>query len=205
MIATCPHCQAVVDAVELKKHYTSEGSEPTFRYTFGHCPRCRAPILTAATDEGSDDYGEERQLFPSLDIHTPENLPRSVESAYVEAQKCFRSGALTAAAIMCRKTVESVCAEHGVRERGLAMSLDKMREKGLIERELYDWATMLRLEGNEAAHAVGANTTPESATDVMDFTAALVEYLFTFRERFKQYKTRSARNSVVNEGLQSRK
>jgi hypothetical protein len=44
--------------------------------------------------------------------------------------------------------------------------------------------------GNEAAHEVGTGISPEDARDVADFTHALLEYVFTFREKFERFKKR---------------
>jgi hypothetical protein len=140
--------------------------------------------------ESFDGYEQLQQLYPPLESRLPGGVPANVASAYAEAQKCFRAGAFTAAAVMCRKTLEGVCAEHGFRERSLATSLLAMKETGAIENRLYEWADALRISGNEAAHGVELSTTAEDASDILDFTSALIEYLFTFRDRFEQFKAR---------------
>jgi len=48
------------------------------------------------------------------------------------------------------------------------------------------------LLGNVAAHGVELGTTAEDAGDILDFTNALIEYVFTFRDRFDQFKARRA-------------
>ena len=91
---------------------------------------------------------------------------------------------------MCRKTLEGVCAEHGFRERNLSGSLRAMKEAGAIESRLFEWADALRISGNEAAHGAELTTTAEDASDIIDFTSALMEYIFTFRDRFEHFKAR---------------
>jgi hypothetical protein len=53
---------------------------------------------------------------------------------------------------MCRKTLEGVCSEHGVKSGTLAAQLKKLKENGVIEGRLFEWADALRTIGNEAAH-----------------------------------------------------
>ena len=192
MIANCPYCKAVVQAVELETHYVHDEYAPTVRYKFGKCPSCDTAILTAADEEEHNRYGQERQLYPTLDVHVPENLPPTVRTAYIEAQTCFRASAYSASAIMCRKTMENVCVAHSVSERNLAKSLQQLRDAGHIDARLFEWAEMLRIAGNEAAHGAEP-VSADDARDMLDFTAALVEYLFTFRDRFDAFKRRRER------------
>jgi chloramphenicol 3-O-phosphotransferase len=73
--------------------------------------------------------------------------------------------------------------------------LKEMRERGIVEQRLYDWADALRDAGNEAAHDVDVTVSAEDARDLLDFTLALGEYLFTFREKFETFKQRRASRS----------
>jgi AbiV family abortive infection protein len=81
---------------------------------------------------------------------------------------------------MCRKTLEAICAEHAIRARNLAGALTEMKERGLIEGRLFEWADTLRIAGNQAAHNVAANVTGEDARDLLEFTEALLEYVSLF-------------------------
>jgi hypothetical protein len=102
----------------------------------------------------------------------------------------MRSKAYTAAAIMCRKTLEGICAAHNAESRNLAQSLKVLRDNETIDRRLFEWAEELRLFGNEAAHDVNVTITASDAQDIVDFTRALIEYVFTFRDRFESFKQR---------------
>lgn len=194
MIVDCPNCRALVEANELKHHYIHDDNAPTVRVTFAHCPKCQAAFLGQSLED-FDDYAKPQQIYPPLEAQLPDGVPAKVAASYVEAHKCYRAGAYTAAAVMCRKTLEGVCAEHGFRERSLAASLLAMKEKGAIESRLFEWADALRISGNEAAHGVELSTTAEDAGDILDFTNALIEYLFTFRDRFDQFKARRTRRA----------
>jgi hypothetical protein len=91
---------------------------------------------------------------------------------------------------MCRKTLEGICAAHGAAGKNLAQSLKKLRDDGTIDQRLFEWAEELRLFGNEAAHDVNVTIAPQDADDIVDFTRALIEYVFTFQERFQAFKQR---------------
>ena len=82
-----------------------------------------------------------------------------------------------------------------MKERGLAAGLKKLKETGVIEPRLFEWAEALRTLGNEAAHGVRATISHQDAKDTLEFTEALTEYVFTYRDRFERFKSRRAKKS----------
>lgn len=58
----------------------------------------------------------------------------------------------------------------------------------VIDDRLLAWADALRITGNEAAHGAEFSVKREDAKDALDFTEAIVDYLFVFQERFKALK-----------------
>jgi len=196
MILECKQCQALVDAHENCRYHwgdPSEGLQEVF--VFSNCPRCGRPFLTAHEDLGDDEHGvpvlsDPDVLHPNPEIRLSPNLPRRIQHSHLEAQACFRAKAFTATAIMCRKTLEGLCAEHGVQAKSLVGALKELRDRGVIENRLFDWADALRIVGNEAAHDVAVTVASEDARDTLEFTNALLEYVFTFRDRFEAFKQR---------------
>ncbi len=93
---------------------------------------------------------------------------------------------------MCRKTLEGIAEENNITARNLATALKEMKDKGIIENRLYEWADVLRISGNEAAHGVTSKISPQDAKDILEFTHALLEYVFTFQEKFEQFKKRQS-------------
>jgi hypothetical protein len=91
---------------------------------------------------------------------------------------------------MCRKVAEGVCVTHGMKKGNLAASLEALAEGGVLEPRMLEWADHLRLYGNDAAHDVEVQIARTEAEDLLDFTRALVEYVFTYRHRFEEFKQR---------------
>jgi hypothetical protein len=189
VLGECTSCQAKVNATILHSYEWHSEDEPSVRYNFGKCPRCAGPFIIGQTDWGRG-YEDEWQIHPLQDRGPSQSLPAPILSAYVEALACYKARAFTAAAIMCRKTVEGLCVAHGVHTSNLAASLKSLRDKGIIEARLFEWADALRLSGNEAAHDVSVTISPEDAKDIVEFTNALLEYVFTFRDRFTAFQKR---------------
>jgi hypothetical protein len=190
MVAECGECGAVVDSEVCGSYVDDQDESGTYgKYTLLKCTNCRSPILVLQTD-ASGDWDSPLRIYPSDKIRTDYAIPNEIVTAYLEARTCFRAKAYTAAAIMCRKTLQGVIEAHDIKTRNLAQGLRELKEKGLIENRLYEWADALRMSGNEAAHDVNVTTSAQDARDILEFTNAILEYIFTFRVKFEGWKKR---------------
>lgn len=197
MVLECKNCSAIVDAQVLAHYIVSDDIAPSMRYSFAKCPKCDDPLL-AVEVEGFDDWEPPERIYPATDLALSGTIPKPIAASFDEAARCLRAKAFTAAAIMCRKTLEGICVAQGAIERNLAKALEKLRDDGVIDRRLFEWAEQLRLFGNEAAHDVHVTIAAPDASDIVDFTRALIEYVFTFQERFEDFKARrSAARAAV--------
>jgi hypothetical protein len=93
---------------------------------------------------------------------------------------------------MCRRALEAICKDKGTTKRTLAENLKELQQKGTIDARLYEWADALRLVGNDAAHNVDEFMGKEDAKDGIDFTRAIVEYVYTFADAFERFQARRA-------------
>lgn len=192
----CDACERLVAAPVAGSYDfpTDDQFEPPFRTEnlLLRCPGCNNPFLLqrlGIEDHPDWDYANPTTLYPrgrELDA----SVPKQIADSFHEACDCFAAQAHTACAIMCRRTLEGICAHHGVSKGNLVAKLTKLKENGIIEQRLFDWADQLRIVGNEAAHDVTVVVQRVDARDLIDFTRALVEYVFTFTEAFKKFKDR---------------
>jgi hypothetical protein len=198
MLVECQNCEAIVDGEVIASydHYEEE-SDMNGKYSFLKCPRCARPFIMLQVDEGSG-WDMPARIYPAIEKGVSPAIPSFIALAYLEAQTCFRAKAYTATAIMCRKTLEGIAEEHKITVRNLASALKEMRDKGIIESRLYEWADVLRISGNEAAHGVNVSISPQDAKDILEFTKALLEYVFTFQDRFAQFKKRRGNSTIVS-------
>ncbi len=200
MIVECETCNAYVEARDYG-HYEKRGDnqKPFSRILLMACSKCFGPLLIEQTNIGNiiegDVWDTPRRLFPTTKYRPNPNAPKEIQATFEEAYTCLRSRAYTAAAIMCRKTLEGVCKTHGAEKQNLMQSLKKMKEDGLIDERLYEWSNTLRNAGNEAAHDVGVAVSETDATDIIEFTNAILDYLFSFRDRFEKFKLRRISSS----------
>ena len=159
-------------------------------YQLLECPLCNRPILLQQKLDNFN-YSEPEVIFPVAE-KVSSALPEPIGRALLDAMNCFRAQAYTPTVIMCRKALEGMCEAKGIRERNLKASIQEMRKQGHIEVQLEEWATMLREEGNDAAHDLKTTFDATDARDLLDFTVALGEYLFTFKKRFEDLRSRRA-------------
>jgi hypothetical protein len=172
-------------------------SDPPGKWTLATCPRCLDPLLMLQVDYGYGyDADAPARMFPPQDRQLGWQVPENIKNAFNEAVACFKAKAFTASAIMCRKTLEGLCAEHGVKGTNLSQSLQKLRDKQIIEAQLFEWAEALRTLGNQAAHGVECSISIEDCQDTLDFTEALVQYVFTYQDQFQRFKQRREARSV---------
>lgn len=202
MIIECKSCEALVDAQVVASYgYFNPEDGPPGKYSFLKCPNCESASLVLQENYGNEEWDSPYRLYPPQDNQLNLSIPDPIRNAYAEARSCLKAKAYTAAAIMCRKTLEAICAEHGATGKNLVSALKELKEKETIESRLYEWADALRISGNEAAHDVSITISAEDARDVLEFTNALLEYVFTFRDKFEAFKQRRAKKIAPNQAL----
>jgi hypothetical protein len=196
LLVECAHCETVVDAKEggTLEVYDPQNDPFPRRYTLLACPRCDEPTLVVQEyidyQGGPRDWDDPYRVYPPQHKGLSAAAPSELRGAFDEALKCLKARAYTAAAIMCRKTIEGVCVAQGATGRSLRDSLEQLRDGNVIDQRLFQWADALRATGNEAAHGVGVVITKEEAQDMLDFTEAIVDYLFAFQAKFDSFRTR---------------
>jgi hypothetical protein len=202
MIVECFNCRSYVEA-EKRGGFErfSNGDGPSSLFSLLMCSQCGSPILVRQTSVArlvdGDDWYIPQLVFPTSDLRVNPNAPRNIQAAFDEACNCYRVRAFTACAIMCRKTLERICAAHEVNQGGLAKSLRKMHDLNLIDDRLFEWSDLLRTTGNQAAHGGEVSIQGRDAKDIVEFTNAIMDYLFSFRGRFEEFKKRRNNASVA--------
>jgi hypothetical protein len=137
-----------------------------------------------------DYYEDDFAVYPTPPRRMSPAVPKRLQDCFLEARTCYQAKAYTASAIMCRRALELLAVERGIRESNLAKSLKKLKESADIDQRLYDWADELRLAGNEAVHDVDSHMSQVDARDMNDLAEAIIDYVFVFQARYEQFKNR---------------
>lgn len=170
------------------------------RFALLACPACSHPFVATRKDEevGHEEWagGAWAVVFPGATFDL-RGVPEAIARGHHEALMCFRANAYTATAVMCRRTLEAICKNKLTTKRTLAANLKELQENAVIDARLYEWADALRIVGNDAAHNVEEFMSKEDAKDGLDFTRAIVEYIYTFTDAFEKFKARRQARKVA--------
>ncbi|MBF0551766.1 MAG: DUF4145 domain-containing protein [Deltaproteobacteria bacterium] len=207
----CPECNMLVEAkviaegdgeskiTDINPFDISDSPYNIDHFLVCVCRRCGQPFFIRQSwyvvpAEIESPTGE-IVLYPTESKLTQEALPKSVKSAYDDASKCFKASMFEPCVLMCRKCLEAICKNLGAEGRDLNKRLVRLSEAGQIDSRLLNWAHEIRLIGNEAAHEVDGKVTKRDARDVLDFTEAIIIYVFSLTKRFESFKVRRAKYS----------
>ena len=136
----------------------------------------------------------------------PEHLPDNIRQAFEEGAVCLSANCFNAAGTMFR-----LCVDHATTallpeevqpglnaavRRSLGLRLQWLFEKGHLPQSLRDLSHAVKEDGNDGAHAGILNA--QDAEDLLDFTIALMERLYTEPKRIElAIARRSARRGTA--------
>jgi hypothetical protein len=201
---TCPNCHQRILLTDEKDGYEpppfgQPNSEDNYEwsYVFAECAICWQPLAIRRRINESNGHrrGVFEILWPVLERHLSDTVPESLRQEHSEARACFNAKAYTATVVMVRRTLEGVCADHGITRKPLYAALGEMKSTGLIEGRLLEWAQELRALGNDAAHFTGRSVSRQDAKDALSLAEALMDYMYVFTAQFEQFQARRAGQS----------
>lgn len=202
MITECPHCDSKVDcqergAVELDP---DKVGIPT-KIALLECNVCKNPLLGISeivqTGENDWDWDAASRLWPAPETDVDWTIPEIARISLIEAKICFKAKAYSACAVMCGRAIEGVCKHHDPKTRTLAAGLQKLRKDGIIDDRIFNWGEALRENRNLGAHATTEKVAREDARDLLDFSAAICEYVFVLNEKFDRFQKRREAKSKI--------
>lgn len=197
----CPNCDKAVLAEVLARWQVNpnHGDEwETHQWTATRCQSCNVPLLfIQQTEAGMSDWPEREQAFPETDRQLPWPVPANIRNDFAEARRDMRTRAYTSAALMARRVVDAIRKEQGYPQGSLFDGLTAMKDAGVINDRLYEWADTARVVGNEGAHDTDVPVGHEDAEEVLRFIEALADYLYVFQRQYEEFKRR---RRVLKEG-----
>lgn len=196
LVIDCPICEAKSHGEVLAQHIEFDDLFGQYDcLSLVKCPACNNAAVVLQSDQNEPDapeyrWGPVRRVWPRPQKRLSQDIPESVRKNVEEAEKCLRAGAYNACAVMCGRALESVSHAFGTKKKVLAGGLQDLRDAGVIDRRLYEWGDALRSERNIGAHASNTDITKQDATDLVEFTNAICEYVFVLTARFDRFMER---------------
>ena len=137
-------------------------------------------------------------LKDTASVEPPEFLPEEIESAFREGATCLAVGCYNAAGTMFRLCIdratrsmlpsENTPGLNSKVRRDLGLRLPWLFENGLLPGGLKELSSCIKEDGNDGAHA--GNLSEADAADLLDFSAVLLERIYTEPERLRLAKER---------------
>ena len=163
-------------------------------YFLVQCPSCNKPLFGFAINYLDDRdnwcWDNAERLWPTpAATEISSAIPDAARRDIKDANKCLSHGIYSAATVLCGRALERL-----IKEKAGNMMIGKgikaLRDSGAIDDRLFNWAEALRKERNIGAHASDEDTTKENAQDVIDFTIAIFDYVYTLTEKYDRYVAR---------------
>jgi hypothetical protein len=206
----CPHCNIQAEARVIAagdgglRSEAAEKAEEMFamyhgdRYYVALCRRCGSPFLIRQAlyerEAEFETITTEEVLFPLSSRVPLDGVPSSVQRSFDQACRAFTSSSFDACALMCRRSLEALCNELGFGGATLQAKLETLRAAGVIDARLAGWAHGVRAIGNEAAHDTASELSKDDARDAVDFTEAILTYIYVLGRRFDAFRARRKAN-----------
>lgn len=196
VVIDCPNCQVRV------KTTTDACIIGDIGFFLVKCPSCDS-IMLGSGEKCINSLNQLvwdtlERLWPSpLLAELGAAVPQAVRRDINEAQKCISHGIYSAAVVLCGKALERLIKEKAGNFM-IAKGITELKRKGVIDQRLFDWAEALRKERNIGAHASEHDVSAEDAQDVLDFTIAIFDYVYTLSEKYEKYLARKQSGTGKN-------
>jgi hypothetical protein len=203
----CSNCSMKVNAKIISQHTENQSSDWEFmaNYLFLECPACKNVLLARRFLEYDNainnfDWTLPLRVWPEEEKSLSSTLPILVKKSLEEAMKCYKAKAYWACAVMCRRTLESICSENGIKKKTLDIGLKELLDRKIIDLKIFKWSQELRTHGNIGAHAIDKQISVSEAKDLLDFSSAICDYVFVLNEKFENFmKRKSQKTQPTNE------
>ena len=220
LVADCPRCGATRMTFDLvsQTHVSTRYDWQRWYEAFCICRHCGRTTVFVLAEKGIDESKLIRKsslaqitgavnglvcvesfvsLKDSAAIAPPDHLPEEIRAVFSEGATCLAVSCFNAAGTMFRLSVDlatkSLLPEDGeglnskVR-RNLGLRLPWLFDHHLLPESLRELSSCIKEDGNDGAHE--GSLKKEDAEDLLDFTTALLERLYTEPERLRLAKER---------------
>lgn len=220
LVADCPRCRASRITFDLvsQTHVATRYDWQRWYEAFCICRHCGRSTVFVLAEQGIEESRLIRksglaqvagavnglvriESFISLKdratIEPPEHLPDAIRAVFSEGAMCLAVGCFNAAGTMFRLSVDlatkSLLPEdaEGLNSkvrRNLGLRLPWLFDHNLLPESLRELSSCIKADGNDGAHE--GSLEKEDAEDLLDFTTALLERLYTEPERLRLAKER---------------
>ena len=219
LIHDCPRCGVKKLTFDVKGVIYVRKSDTRDKYAevFSSCRECGHGTIFILSDESPNHLVDEYNIlqrngnlnsYCSIDgvvnfvefltIDPPSHLPPDVQKAFSEGARAHAVECWNASACMFRASIDIATKDllpkdnsDGLDDntrRSLARRLKWLFQSNRLQKDLKGLASCVKEDGNEAIHSTTLDK--EDAVDLLDFTVALLERIYTEPEKIKTAEQR---------------
>lgn len=170
------------------------------KVTSMECRNCHQPIVvieqeyvgdTPSYQKHSGGYINYRGLFwwPFQGMELSYEIPEAIQNILREAKITFSAQCYRASAVMSRRVLEAITVDKGESEGKLANRIKNLITKGILDKNLGEWATEIRLIGNSGAHFDPITKIEKhDAEQIILFIEELLKYVYVMPSEIAKRK-----------------
>lgn len=155
-----------------------------------NCRNCHQPTIVFEEQFAGEQPAKQHKFggviswrgffwWPFLNIHSVRDVPGEITAILQEAKTCFSAQCFRAAAVMARRTLEAIINDKGASGKNLYVGIKNLKDKDVIEKNLLEWASEIRLIGNSGAHFDPIeDVSKDEAKTVIVFLEELVKFIY---------------------------
>lgn len=177
----CPYCHKHTALSVAKTSYQGDYGSTNYiaaiysddsrnDWWMGICNGCRGVVLVQ--NNGSF-------IAPTpLPSPTEKEIPKEIREDLIEAKLCFSVDCYRAACTMARRAMQQACIAKGASGKDLVAQIKDLTAKGIITKDLEEWATVVRWIGNDGAHPGKQEITKDDTKDCLDLAEQFLHVVF---------------------------
>lgn len=158
------------------------------------CIKCASPFLLLevrySVDPEANNITKHKVLYPIEGNVSFASVPQKILKPYLQAVRNYEMAQYEPCVIMCRRAVEVLAKDKNISGSNLYERLVTMHSQGIVDKKMLEWAHSIRLVGNEAAHDDEGNIPVNDASDILEFTEALLYYIYEVNKKYTDFKKR---------------
>lgn len=188
----CPKCKAS-SALSDRVSYDKNVDGLILSYSVAECNNCNFHFLVVRNRRD----GKIIKVWPSTLPRAVDNkVPSPIKDDYEEALVCESAGAFRGASALARRTLQVICIDKGAdKKKKLHEQIDELFEKGVITKDIKEWAHEVRFVGNDAAHPNDTQVTADDARDILELLDSMCDVLYIAPARAAERKIKRTRDA----------
>lgn len=166
------------------------------------CRNCHQPVIVIEQEYVDDTPSNKKHSgglinyrgvfwWPFQGMNLSDDIPIEIQKILQEAKISFSAQCYRASAVMSRRTLEAITVDKGESEGVLAKRIKNLISMGILDKNLGDWATEIRLIGNSGAHFDPIDDVEkEDANQIILFIEELIKYIYVMPAQIARRRKR---------------